>query len=100
MTTCLRCRKKGPTKGRGLCAPCYNYLRKYEHDVFIEYPTVIMTREDVLTDYVLLAGEGYPLKVIAERLGMKYDSFCQVLHRAAKAGDTRSPYFRGSSSPS
>ena len=74
-------------EGRGLCPPCYRqatYTGRLD-----DYPRRNWSRDELLSEWELLRGEGHTRLQAAERLGMSALTFDRALWRARAAGDPR-----------
>lgn len=74
-------------EGRGLCPPCYRSAH-YEGRLG-DYPRRTWSRDEVLSEWELLRGEGHTRLQAAERLGMNPATFERALQRARADGDPR-----------
>lgn len=73
--------------GRGLCTPCYGVARRA--DALADHERLTRSSDDLLDDWALLRGQGHPVDVIAERLGMTRVGLLHGVRRGRRAGDRR-----------
>ena len=73
--------------GRGLCNACHK--RADYHGRLADHPRSTWSRDEVLSEWELLRGEGHTRVQAAERLGMTPAAFERALQRARAAGDPR-----------
>jgi hypothetical protein len=77
------CHPGRPLRAQGLCHSCYTL---HWQRGTLPSKRITRTRADFVADYELLRSEGYPRRIIAERLGMSYDAVGAAYHRALRAG--------------
>lgn len=73
--------------GRGLCNACHK--RADYHGHLADHPRSTWSRDEVLSEWELLRGEGHTRLQAAERLGMNPATFERALQRARADGDPR-----------
>lgn len=78
-----------PHRGRGLCASCHERARLA--GTLTDHPLTLRRWTDYADDYVMLRADGYPLLVIADRLGMTFDALDRALVRHADDPRARRP---------
>jgi CRP-like cAMP-binding protein len=80
------CHPERPVNARGLCYSCYQ--THWQNGTLDQFPTKRRqrTRADFVADYELLRSEGYPRRVIADRLGMQPEAVHRAYSRAVRAG--------------
>jgi hypothetical protein len=91
---CLTCGERKPGDyARGNCSTCYN--RHRDNGTLDDCPRKYRTRDGVVEDYLFLREHGYAdqdRQTIAAMMGIKPDTLCTALRRAADAGDDRIDY--------
>ncbi len=78
--------------GRGLCAR--DHAHRTKAGTLDDRPTRLQQWADYADDYDMLAGQGYPLDVIAARLAMTYDALDRALTRHRDDPRARRPATR------
>jgi hypothetical protein len=82
--------------GRGLCRMCWWY--RDQDGTLDDVERVKFTRDELMTEWDILRGEGYSKRQAAERIGVTYECFDRAYCRARAAGDPRA-YVPGWSTP-
>lgn len=83
---CARCDRHRMHASRGLCASCYEIVRRSSKETLDDYPRVTWDAESLVSDATFLA-DRYPRwtkREVAERLGVTYDAVWVAESRTRK----------------
>lgn len=74
-------------KGRGLCWSCHDH--RWYVGTLDEVERLTFSRDELMTEWEILRGEGYTKREAAARIGISLERFDRAFHRAKAAGDPR-----------